>query len=349
MSLLEDVFLEDETEEARALERIIEGEESEDLQDKSDEDPNSAEEAEEDKRRIDPSEKKTKKYVKNPRFVLNPALLTGPRGIKVIPEHFKDFKFKGKGHEKRDLDIVLKRLEHWAYRLYPKFQFQDCLKKIEVLGNKASVMVHLHKIRSDQILSDEQVLQKESSDEESNMPVEDEFDKLLQEQIDIARSTQKTKKPEIDKGSTSSPLPVSQQATTSPTMSNEQRERMMRNRQLALERRLARMKQNNDAFNQSQNKSTENNGSRNENENNSGNAQNLNTILDKNGHTDDHRILNQEEGVTICNKILLQDIDYQGNSSQRYSTFIPYEPSKQALPYGGQGCRRLAVAIVDFR
>lgn len=50
-------------------------------------------------------------------------------------------KILGKGHEKEDLDLMLKKLEHWAYRLYPKFKFEDCLKKIESLGKKRSVMV----------------------------------------------------------------------------------------------------------------------------------------------------------------------------------------------------------------
>lgn len=45
---------------------------------------------------MDPQAPKSARVVKNPRFVLNPARLTGPRGIQVIPEHFKDFKFKGK-------------------------------------------------------------------------------------------------------------------------------------------------------------------------------------------------------------------------------------------------------------
>lgn len=50
----------------------------------------------------------------------------------------------GKGHEKEDLDVVLKKLEHWAYRLYPKFKFEDCLKKIETLGKKRAVMVCMY-------------------------------------------------------------------------------------------------------------------------------------------------------------------------------------------------------------
>ncbi|XP_050356739.1 TIMELESS-interacting protein [Nymphalis io] len=243
MSLLEDVFLQDEANEAQELERVIEGDEFEGRP-RSDSDENSEkeDEAEEDKRRVDPTTTKTRRVVKNPRFILNPARLTGPRGIQVIPEHFKDFKFKGKGHEKEDLDLVLKKLEHWAYRLYPKFQFEDCLKKIETLGKKRPVMVHLQKIRTDQYLTEETVVQKDSSDEEA--PPEDEFDKLLQQQIELARSTPA---PGSVKKVPFSPIKeikslTMPKATSSPSISEEQRERMMRNRKIAEERRLARLK-----------------------------------------------------------------------------------------------------------
>ncbi|XP_068624020.1 TIMELESS-interacting protein [Battus philenor] len=247
MSLLEDIFLRDEADEARELERIIEGDEYDDKpRSDSDNDSVKEDEAEEEKRRVDPTSTKTKRAVKNPRVLLNPARLTGPRGIQVIPEHFKDFNFRGKGHEKEDLDLVLKKLEHWAYRLYPKFQFEDCLKKIETLGKKRPVMVHLHKIRSDQYSSEETVVQKDSSDDE--VPVEreeDEFDKLLQQQIELARSTiepssAKKVMPEesaFDRLTFSAP-----KATSSPSISDEQRERMIKSRKLAEERRLARLK-----------------------------------------------------------------------------------------------------------
>ncbi|KAI5644721.1 replication fork protection component swi3 domain-containing protein [Phthorimaea operculella] len=249
MSLLEDVFLEDEAGEAQELERIIEGDDDEDRpRERSDSDENSAkeDEAEEDKRRVDPSSTKTKRVVKNPRFVLNPARLTGPRGISVIPEHFKDFKFKGKGHEKEDLDLVLKKLEHWAYRLYPKFKFEDCLKKIETLGKKRTVSVHLTKIRSDQLVSSETVVQKDSSDEEdlaAPLPVEDEFDQLLQQQIELAKATPRPGDHRLSTPHADNRSPfMAPKATSSPSISDEQRERMIRNRKLAEERRLARLK-----------------------------------------------------------------------------------------------------------
>ncbi|XP_063834214.1 uncharacterized protein LOC135083405 [Ostrinia nubilalis] len=249
MSLLEDVFLEDEAGEAQELERVIEGDEYDERPQSpnSDDSEEKEDEAEEDKRRVDPTQAKAKRIVKNPRFILNPARLTGPRGIQVIPDHFKDFKFKGKGHEKEDLDMVLKKLEHWAYRLYPKFGFHDCLKKIETLGKKKAVMVHLHKIRSDQITSEEPVTQQDSSDDEGGAPQEeDEFDKLLQQQIDIARATpapaSARKAPQTPSVDRSLMMP---KATSSPSISDEQRERMLRNRRLAEERRLAKLKNDN--------------------------------------------------------------------------------------------------------
>lgn len=242
MSLLEDVFLQDEASEAQDLERIIEGDEFEERRSEEEDDDDGGpkeDEAEEDKRRIDPHSGAPKRVVKNPRFTLNPARLTGPRGIQVIPDHFKDFKFKGKGHEKEDLDMVLKTLEHWAYRLYPKLKFQDCLKKIETLGKKRPVMVHLHKIRSDQFL-DEPVVQEDSSDEEEVAPA-DEFDIMLQQQI--ANSTIQTPASKQAIGNQQdfrSPM-LMPKATSSPSISEEQKERMLRNKKLAEERRLARL------------------------------------------------------------------------------------------------------------
>lgn len=49
--------------------------------------------------------KKTKRRVSTqPR--LNPEKLTGPRGIHKIEDEFKNVKFRGKGHEAKDLDMV---------------------------------------------------------------------------------------------------------------------------------------------------------------------------------------------------------------------------------------------------
>ena len=43
------------------------------------------------------------------------------------------FRPRGKGREFEDLDVVMKRMEHWAHRLYPKLPFDSVL---EVIANR---------------------------------------------------------------------------------------------------------------------------------------------------------------------------------------------------------------------
>ena len=76
-------------------------------------------------------------YEKNP----IPHRLCGERGISTLENYFKDVHLKGKNREKEDLDLILKKLEHWAHRLFPRMAFDDCLERIEQLGMKRAVQV----------------------------------------------------------------------------------------------------------------------------------------------------------------------------------------------------------------
>lgn len=68
--------------------------------------------------------------------------LIGPRGIGAMESFFSDIKLHGgKGKEREDLEVVMKRLELWSHRLAPRFHFDDSLKKIEKLGSKKIVQV----------------------------------------------------------------------------------------------------------------------------------------------------------------------------------------------------------------
>lgn len=67
--------------------------------------------------------------------------LKGPRGLLALQSSFKDVKYKGKGHEKEDLDTVMTLLEQWTHRLFPKFTFDDTLDRLEQLGHKKIVSV----------------------------------------------------------------------------------------------------------------------------------------------------------------------------------------------------------------
>lgn len=157
---------------------------------------------------------KPKKRVTRPRLKLDATRLVGPRGIGVLESTFKDFKFKGKGHELEDLNKVMTVLEHWAHRLYPKLTFQDCIDKIEDLGFKKSVMVHVTKIRLG--MEEDEVVNRDTIQEEE--VVVDPFDELV----------------------SSAPKPSQ--------LTEEQKARILRNRLIAEEIRMKKMKAKQDAL-----------------------------------------------------------------------------------------------------
>ncbi|KAG7153732.1 TIMELESS-interacting protein-like [Homarus americanus] len=182
---------------------------------------------------------KPKRVIKNPQPKLDAQRLTGPRGIGVLQRAFKDVKFRGKGHEKEDLDILLKTLEHWTHRLFPRLPFKDTLEQIEKLGANKNVQVHMKRIRLDMYFESEQdggvednVRRGIDEEEKEQEPQIDIFDELL------GRSAFPT--------SQSTPLPPAvippSPSLPSKVLTSEQRERLEQNKRLAEERRLARLR-----------------------------------------------------------------------------------------------------------
>nr|CAG4643410.1 EOG090X0AVC [Ilyocryptus agilis] len=164
------------------------------------------------------------KKPRNPQIKLNAERLCGPRGIVAIEDCFRDVRLNGKGNERSDLDIVLKRMEHWAHRLFPKLSFDDCIERVEKLGTNRSVQVYLRKIRSGTVDADgvENVSEEALNDENfepvvNNQQVQkDAFDELLAHY--------------------SNPTPVS-----STTITEEQQRRIAENKRLAEEKRRSRL------------------------------------------------------------------------------------------------------------
>jgi hypothetical protein len=69
--------------------------------------------------------------------------LLGPLGIprlkqKIIPR----FKFKGKGHEKRDLAKILSAYQIWAHELFPRANFADFISICKKAGDSRVLKVH---------------------------------------------------------------------------------------------------------------------------------------------------------------------------------------------------------------
>ncbi|KAI9584168.1 protein TIPIN homolog [Glossina fuscipes] len=151
-----------------------------------------------------------KRLVRNPRLRLTVETLSGPRGIHTLEDYFEKIVYKGKGYEKQDLDEIMKRLQHWGHRMYPTYKFDDVLSKIEVLGKKKPLQVHMSRYRLGLLESlkqtDKNVSEEEKEiEEETDIPVNDvydEFDALLDEQIAISKIAPRTPQPSSSKYTT---------------------------------------------------------------------------------------------------------------------------------------------------
>ncbi|XP_070809679.1 TIMELESS-interacting protein [Pituophis catenifer annectens] len=162
----------------------------------------------------------TKRAVKRTIPKLDAQRLTSERGLPALCNLFDNVKFKGKGHEEADLKTLIRHMEHWAHRLFPQFQFENVVERIESLGNKKPVQTCLKKIRLDLPLSNEDFRSHEGEDENNRLSSAAEEPVFLPE-------TQNTPK---ESGSPS----------LSPALTEEQQQRIEMNRRRALERRQAK-------------------------------------------------------------------------------------------------------------
>ncbi|XP_068881579.1 TIMELESS-interacting protein isoform X1 [Aphelocoma coerulescens] len=160
----------------------------------------------------------TQKAVKRPRPRLDAQRLISERGLPALRHMFDNVKFKGKGHEAEDLKTLIQHMEHWAHRLFPKLQFEDFIDRVESLGNKKEVQTCLKRIRLDLPILHEDFKNNEEGEGESNG-----LDPAAEDAHSHTGNAEELNS-----------LPGT-------TLTEEQQERMKKNRQLALERRQARL------------------------------------------------------------------------------------------------------------
>ncbi|KAI4543576.1 hypothetical protein MG293_006370 [Ovis ammon polii] len=99
---------------------------------------------------------------------LNAERLISERGLPALRRVFEKAKFKGKGHEAEDLKTLIRHMEHWAHRLFPKPQFEDFIDRVEYLGNKKEVQTCLKQIRLDLPILHEDFVSNNDEVEENN-------------------------------------------------------------------------------------------------------------------------------------------------------------------------------------
>lgn len=183
-----------------------------------------------------------RKGVKRPQPKLDSNRLISDRGLPALRTLFNDVRFKGKGHEAEDLRLLMKRMENWAHRLFPKLQFEDFIDKVERLGSKKEVQTCLKRIRLDMPLTHEDYTSQEGEQEEIPPEVQifgdpDPFGEHLSSSP--PRLVHSTPAP----GATTAPSHDLSLGSSPPSLTEEQQRRMAENRLKALQRRLARQKQ----------------------------------------------------------------------------------------------------------
>ncbi|XP_071965070.1 uncharacterized protein [Antedon mediterranea] len=206
---------------------------------------------------------RAKRVVRNPQPKLDPARLSGERGLPTLVKHMEHVKFKGKGYEKDDLNLLMHRMEHWTHRLCPRMTFDEVIARIEKLGSKKPVQVCVKKIRLDiPLLDDDEPVQNMETVEDSNAPSgektpeKDEWnfddlfaDKLVAKPISTPVIPAQDEFDELfaDSQTNHQPMNIPQTPSTPQSTSNtltaEQLKRIEEKRNLAVRRKAARMAQ----------------------------------------------------------------------------------------------------------
>ncbi|KAL1007601.1 hypothetical protein UPYG_G00088960 [Umbra pygmaea] len=188
--------------------------------------------------------------VKRPQPKLDSQRLISERGLPTLRTLFDNVRFKGQGHEADDLRLLMQKMENWAHRLYPKLQFEEFIDKLETLGGKKEVQTCLKRIRLDMPLTHEDFMGND--DEEETQASREGRIFTHDDQDPFGDGGFPDNFPGLVPSTPAAPalFPSSQagpaHSTPAPVLTEEQRTRIERNKQLALERRLARLQQHTD-------------------------------------------------------------------------------------------------------
>lgn len=155
---------------------------------------------------------------------LDAQRLISEKGLPALRHLFDNAKFKGKGHEAEDLKTLIRHMEHWAHRLFPKLQFEAFIDRVEYLGNKKEVQTCLKRIRLDlPILHEDYISNNDEVGENNDHDVTaTELDPFLTNSLESEKFA----------------------SESSRSLTEEEQQRIERNKQLALERRQAKLLSN---------------------------------------------------------------------------------------------------------
>lgn len=210
-----------------------------------------------------------KKKVQRPQPKLDAERLKSDRGLPALTNLFSAVRFKGRGHEAEDLKLLMRTAEHWSHRLFPKMSFDDFIERLERLGAKKEIQTCVKRICLDlPVAGDDPVQQPEDrdsvhenvdqnmSDDDAAMNVSDDVGHIENERRAVCSSPSSVF-PHV----TSTASQIAQSTSTSPMPSfsppssivldspieyltpEQQKQRIDRNRLLALQKRAQRLGQ----------------------------------------------------------------------------------------------------------
>ena len=94
---------------------------------------------------------KKKRVGTGPRSLQEKHLLHPKTGLLALPKHFLnnagEIKHWEEGKELENINEFMYHIERWAHNMYPKWQLDHCLEKIERLGAKMPIKTAMTKLR----------------------------------------------------------------------------------------------------------------------------------------------------------------------------------------------------------
>ncbi|XP_065836293.1 TIMELESS-interacting protein-like isoform X2 [Oscarella lobularis] len=160
-------------------------------------------------------------------------IINRKRGLPRLVKDFSKVKFRGKGYEANDIQKLIKEYELWANRLFPKYQFDQVLLKLEgPQGSKKEVKECLRKLRRGEDMEDDEI-HSENEGNGASIERNAENDVNMEDFGGGVRTANLEEEEEENPVPTPTPTPVS-------ILSDEVRERMKQRREEALARKAQR-------------------------------------------------------------------------------------------------------------
>uniref|UniRef100_A0A915BRZ7 TIMELESS-interacting protein n=2 Tax=Parascaris univalens TaxID=6257 RepID=A0A915BRZ7_PARUN len=96
-----------------------------------------------------------KRRVLHPQPKLNEQQLCGPKGLMELKKMFDNYTPNPKKNPYENLADIMNKVEYWAHLLHPKLKFDDFIARVETLGDRRMLKTYMEKMRLGMPLTDD--------------------------------------------------------------------------------------------------------------------------------------------------------------------------------------------------